>query len=98
MRSFIDGCRHPRVADTRIICLPGAYDNAMDFSEAGFSGAVARRGLAIDLEYVDLDLQHLGDRAVLHIGVIDKPIPIGVRGDIGAFERIGVQVVELCEP
>ena len=65
MRSFIDGCRHQRVAGTRIICLPGAYDSPLDFREAGFSSAVARRGIALDLEYVDLDLQHLGDRSVL---------------------------------
>lgn len=65
MRSLIDSAMHPLVADTRIVWLPGAYQSAQDFRTAGFTGAVARRGLRLDLVYVDLDLQHLCDRAVL---------------------------------
>lgn len=65
MRSLIDSAAHPRVADTRIIWLPGAYDSAQDFRTAGFTAAVARRGLTLDLVYVDLDLEHLGDRMAL---------------------------------
>jgi pimeloyl-ACP methyl ester carboxylesterase len=65
MRSFIDGAMHSRVAETRMVWLPGAHDSAQDFRKAGFSAAVARRGAALDLEYVDLDLEHLGDRSVL---------------------------------
>jgi pimeloyl-ACP methyl ester carboxylesterase len=65
MRTLIDSAMHPRVADTRIIWLPGAYDTAQDFRTAGFTAAAARRGLALDLVYVDLDLEHLGDRTAL---------------------------------
>jgi pimeloyl-ACP methyl ester carboxylesterase len=65
MRTLIDSAAHPRVAATRIVWLPGAYDTAQDFRTAGFTAAVARRGLAFDLVYVDLDLEHLGDRSAL---------------------------------
>jgi enterochelin esterase-like enzyme len=65
MRSIVDAVLHPRVADTRIVWLPGAYDTAQDFQKAGFSTAVVQRRAALDLVYVDLELQHLGDRSVL---------------------------------
>jgi pimeloyl-ACP methyl ester carboxylesterase len=65
MRTLIDSAVHPRVADTRIICLPGAYDSAQDFRTAGFTSAVAQRDLPLDLVYVDLDLEHLCDRMAL---------------------------------
>jgi pimeloyl-ACP methyl ester carboxylesterase len=65
MRTLIDAAMHPRVADTRIVWLPGAYDSAQSFRTAGFTVAAARRGLALDLVYVDLDLEHLGDRTAL---------------------------------
>ena len=48
-----------------MIWLPGAYDNAQNFQNAGFSAAVARHGLDLDLVYVDLDLKHLSDRSAL---------------------------------
>ncbi len=48
-----------------MIWLPGAYNDAEDFVTAGFDSAVARRGLPLDLEFVDLDLRYLGDRAAL---------------------------------
>jgi pimeloyl-ACP methyl ester carboxylesterase len=41
--------------------LPGAYNRPEDFVQAGFSAAVARRGLALDLEFIDLELRYLGD-------------------------------------
>ena len=65
MHSFLDPALHPRVADTRMIWLPGAYDVAQSFRDAGFSTAVAKRAVALDLEYVDLDMEHLGDRLAL---------------------------------
>ncbi len=48
-----------------MIWLPGAYNVADDFVAAGFGGAVERRGLPLDLEFVDLELRYLGDRAAL---------------------------------
>lgn len=48
-----------------MIWLPGAYNAADDFLRAGFATAVARRGLPLDLEFVDLELRYLGDRGAL---------------------------------
>ena len=48
-----------------MVWLPGAYHGAANFIDAGFTRAVADRRLAIDLEFVDLEMQHLQDRAAL---------------------------------
>jgi hypothetical protein len=57
---------HPGVAaPTRIALLPGAWHQPEDFVREGFAEAVRARGLAIDLEFVAPDLQHLLDRSVL---------------------------------
>jgi len=44
-----------------MLWLPGAYNTPEDFVQAGFGTAVARRGLPLDLEFVDLELRYLGD-------------------------------------
>jgi pimeloyl-ACP methyl ester carboxylesterase len=62
MRSVHDAVMPGTVAPTRIICLPGAYHAPEDFLTAGFATEVRRRGLGIDLEFVDVEMQHLGDR------------------------------------
>jgi pimeloyl-ACP methyl ester carboxylesterase len=64
MRSILHAARSDP-ADVRVIWLPGAYNVADDFVRAGFDRAVARRGLPLDLEFVDLELRYLGDRAAL---------------------------------
>ncbi len=48
-----------------MVWLPGAYHSAQDFLEAGFDARVRARGLPLDLEFVDVELEHLGDRGVL---------------------------------
>jgi enterochelin esterase-like enzyme len=53
------------VAPTRMVWLPGAYHTAQDFLTAGFADAVARRRLALDLTFVDMELEHVGDRSLL---------------------------------
>jgi pimeloyl-ACP methyl ester carboxylesterase len=53
------------LAPTRMVWLPGAYQFAEDFLEAGFDAAVRRRGLPLDLVFVDVELEHLGDRGAL---------------------------------
>jgi pimeloyl-ACP methyl ester carboxylesterase len=53
------------IAPTRVIWLPGAYHGASDFLKAGFSEAVVRRQIPLDLAFVDLDMQHLEDRGVV---------------------------------
>src|ERR1700761_523912 len=65
MRTLIDGGVHPHAAATRIVWLPGAYQAAQDFQTAGFTAAATRRGLSVELVYVDLDLEHLNDRTIL---------------------------------
>jgi pimeloyl-ACP methyl ester carboxylesterase len=65
MRSIVEPSVHPSGAGARMICLPGAYDSAQNFQNAGFAAAVARHGLDLELIYVDLDLEHLGDRSAL---------------------------------
>jgi pimeloyl-ACP methyl ester carboxylesterase len=56
---------NPKPADIRIIWLPGAFNAADDFLRAGFADAVSRRGLPLDLEFVDLEMRYLGDRGAL---------------------------------
>jgi pimeloyl-ACP methyl ester carboxylesterase len=48
-----------------MIWLPGAYHAARDFLDAGFTRAVSERQIPLDLIFVDLELQHLGDRSEL---------------------------------
>jgi len=44
-----------------MLWLPGAYNIPEDFVAAGFGAAVQRRGLPLDLEFIDLELRYLGD-------------------------------------
>jgi pimeloyl-ACP methyl ester carboxylesterase len=53
------------VASARMVWLPGAYHVAQDFLNAGFPEAVQARQISLDLVFVDLELQHLGDRSAL---------------------------------
>ncbi len=48
-----------------MIWLPGAYHAPEDFLSAGFDAEVQRRGLDLDLEFVPLRLDHVGDRSTL---------------------------------
>ena len=49
-------------APTQMIWLPGAYHCAQDFVNEGFARAAAQRQIRVDLQFVDLDMQHLDDR------------------------------------
>jgi len=57
--------RQDRIAHTRMVWLPGAFDAPADFVQAGFDAAVARREIDLDLQFVDLALDHLGDRSAI---------------------------------
>jgi pimeloyl-ACP methyl ester carboxylesterase len=48
-----------------MVWLPGAYQAARDFVDAGFARAAAQRRAPLDLLFVDLEMQHLDDRAAL---------------------------------
>jgi pimeloyl-ACP methyl ester carboxylesterase len=65
MLSFLHTAAADAIAPSRIVLLPGAYHSPEDFVRAGFLDSVRKRGLAIDLLLVDLELEHLGDRSVL---------------------------------
>jgi pimeloyl-ACP methyl ester carboxylesterase len=45
--------------------LPGAYHGAHDFVAAGFAAAVRARCAALDLVFVDLELDHVADRSAM---------------------------------
>jgi pimeloyl-ACP methyl ester carboxylesterase len=67
-------------APTLMVWLPGAYHTAQDFLAAGFAAAVQTRRLALDLKFVDMDLQHLGDRSVLQRVRSDMVLPARAAG------------------
>jgi pimeloyl-ACP methyl ester carboxylesterase len=65
VRSIFRAAARGVVAPTRMVWLPGAYHYAEDFLEAGFDTEVRERALPLDLVFVDLELEHLGDRSAL---------------------------------
>ena len=48
-----------------MVWLPGAYHGARDFVAHGFPEAVRTRRLGVDLQFVDLELAHVGDRSAV---------------------------------
>jgi pimeloyl-ACP methyl ester carboxylesterase len=80
VRSIFQPAMHPGVAATRIVWLPGAYNSAQEFEDAGFSSAVAKRRAPVDLTYVDLEMQHLGDRSALRELRADVVLPARASG------------------
>jgi pimeloyl-ACP methyl ester carboxylesterase len=65
MRSIFCAAVAGAKAPTQMIWLPGAYHAAQDFLNEGFVRAAARRHVALDLRFVDLEMQHLDDRDAL---------------------------------
>ncbi len=65
MRSIFRPGREGTVAATRVVWLPGALDTPEHFIRAGFDDEVRRRSLAVDLEFVDVELDHVGDRSAV---------------------------------
>ena len=80
MRSLHRPAAHGAAAPTLVVWLPGAFQCAQDFIDAGFESAVRSRELPIDLEFVDLESQHLGDRSVLEELQRDVVAPARARG------------------
>jgi pimeloyl-ACP methyl ester carboxylesterase len=64
----------------RMAWLPGAFHVAEDFLAAGFAEAVRRRGTALDLIFVDLELAHVGDRSALERLRSDAVLPARAAG------------------
>jgi hypothetical protein len=65
MRATLVPAEPGRHARSRLILLPGAYQGAADLIRAGFARAVSEAQLALDLQLVDLELNHLTDRSML---------------------------------
>lgn len=65
MRTVLDSAQPGVVAATRVLFLPAAYSGPEDFVRAGFVRAVRERELPLDLEFADVNLQHLTDRTIL---------------------------------
>jgi pimeloyl-ACP methyl ester carboxylesterase len=63
-----------------MVWLPGAYHVAQDFVAAGFPQAVGARRLALDLVFVDLELEHVGDRSALQRLRSDLVLPARAAG------------------
>lgn len=64
-----------------MIWLPGAYHSARDFLHAGFAQAVIDRQVALDLTFIDLEMQHLDDRAALQQLRSDIVLPALASGE-----------------
>ena len=65
MRHLSFPARRGHTAATRVLLLPGAYQQPEDFAAAGFAAAVRARGLDVDLEFIAPELAHLLDRRIL---------------------------------
>jgi len=80
MRSIRFQATAHTAAPTTVVLLPGAYHYPEDFLAAGFHTRVQGRGLDVDLEFVDPEMQHLGDRRLrrqLHQEIVE---PVRARG------------------
>lgn len=80
MRSIAVPALSTAVAPMRMAWLPGAYHAAQDFLEAGFPKAVSTRRVALDLIFVDLEIQHVGDRSALQRLRSDIVLPARAAG------------------
>jgi pimeloyl-ACP methyl ester carboxylesterase len=63
-----------------MVWLPGAYHGAQDFLTAGFARAVRARQAPLDLIFVDLELEHVGDRSMLQRLRSDIVLPARAAG------------------
>lgn len=80
MRKIVIAANPGVVARTRIALLPGAHAEPEDFQREGFAEAVHSRRLAIDLEFVAPELQHVLDRAILESLTRDVVAPARASG------------------
>lgn len=61
MRVMHDFANRGQRAETLVILLPGALQQADEFAKAGFIADIRARDLPVDLLLADLGLQHIGD-------------------------------------
>ena len=65
MREQFAPARPGRLATTRVVLLPGAYQSLEEFAAQGFATAVRRRDIAADISFVDVEFANLTDRGAL---------------------------------
>jgi len=63
-----------------MIWLPGAFHAPEDFLDAGFDTAVRRRGIPLDLEFAQLELEHVADRRIIGALARELVAPARARG------------------
>ena len=80
MRNILLPASPDAPAPTRLAWLPGVYNGAQDFLTAGFAHAVGRRQIALDLDFVDLEMTHWGDRTALQQLRSDIVLPARAAG------------------
>jgi pimeloyl-ACP methyl ester carboxylesterase len=82
MRSIRYPATAHAAAPTTVVLLPGAYHSPEDFLAAGFHTRVQSRGLDVDLEFVDPEMEHLRDRRSreqLHEQIVKPARSLGCR-------------------
>jgi pimeloyl-ACP methyl ester carboxylesterase len=65
MRELFTPAHPGRLATTRLVLLPGAYQSLEAFAAQGFATAVRRRGIGADVSFVDVEFANLTDRSAL---------------------------------
>jgi hypothetical protein len=80
MRRIWCPAREGAAADARMVWLPGAFHAPEAFLNAGFETEVRRRELPWDLEFVELALEHLGDRGIVAKLAREVALPARVAG------------------
>jgi pimeloyl-ACP methyl ester carboxylesterase len=65
MRELFTPVEAGRLAATRLVLLPGAYQALEELPAQGFVAAVRRRGIAADISCVDVEFASLTDRSAL---------------------------------
>jgi pimeloyl-ACP methyl ester carboxylesterase len=76
-----------------MVWLPGAYHAAQDFVTAGFAQAVRARQISLDLIFIDMELEHVGDRSALqklHSDIVSPARAAGISVWLGGISLGGL--------
>jgi pimeloyl-ACP methyl ester carboxylesterase len=80
MRSIFEPLERGAFAATHLVVLPGAYQSAAECLESGLLAAVRRRRIEADLSAIDLELEHVTDRAATRRLRTEVVLPARARG------------------
>ena len=93
MRSIPMPALSTATASSCMVWLPGAYHTAQDFVTAGFAQAVRARQISLDLIFIDMELEHVGDRSALqklHSDIVSPARAAGVSIWLGGISLGGL--------